>query len=410
MFDKVIKPKKRFARSLTSALLVSSILAGSATAQVSGQTPYYTDPFTGAQQGQATTGAPSLPQASLVQRDYRTTPTATQQRPTVQQNSDVLYIDPSNTAPANIADGLSDYNAGRLNRTADQLRGDYGEFSREQKPTGNIQEAWNNPLETKSPGQIAPGIVRFEWTHNLIMQVQVGEATGSSIVFPDWEVIENVMLGDDETVEAQITRPNVLDVRTLQIGRDAAITVIGESGNMYKFYVRSVGRNAKKLSDLQVFVELSISKSSSGWFRDQAQSKFSRTGGGAESDNPALSNVQHDASDAHPQSVSNGSEVVPKDRARFEHRMFEVNKGDKEIAPEYVMHDGRFTYLSFPPGMTDKPAVFRMVDGVEGRVNTRTVGRFGEVVVVEAMGDFVLRSGSRIVCIVFEPKTQPKKN
>jgi type IV secretory pathway VirB9-like protein len=83
--------------------------------------------------------------------------------------------------------------------------------------------------------------------------------------------------------------------------------------------------------------------------------------------------------------------------------MFEVNEGDKEIAPEYVMHDDRFTYLVFPTGLTDKPAVFRVVDGKEGRVNTRTVGRFGEVVVVEAMGDFVLRSGSRIVCIVHEP-------
>lgn len=72
--------------------------------------------------------------------------------------------------------------------------------------------------------------------------------------------------------------------------------------------------------------------------------------------------------------------------------MFEVNDGDKEIAPEYVMHDGRFTYLIFPSGVTDKPAVFRVVDGKEGRVNTRTVGRFGEVVVIEAMGDFVLRS------------------
>ena len=50
-------------------------------------------------------------------------------------------------------------------------------------------------------------------------------------------------------------------------------------------------------------------------------------------------------------------------------------------------------------GVTDRPAVFRVVDGTEGRVNTRVGGRHSQIIIVEALGDFVLRSGTRAVCL-----------
>lgn len=381
-------------RVILSILAVSTILAGTASAQVSPPSADYRDPFTG-----LTPGSSSLPTATPVQRQYVSATT------NKSVSDEVLYIDPSNPAPSNLADGISDYNASAMDRTATQLRGDYGDSRRDMMPSGLAQEAWSRPFEAMSQGQVTPGVARFSWTADLIMPIQVGEATGSSIVFPDWEIIEEVLIIDGQAIEAQITRPNVIDLRTVQVGRDTSVKIISESGNLYTFYVRSTGRNAEKLSDVQVFVEAPISKGSSNWFRDQSKSSFSRSGGAGVSDNPALSNTRHDASDAHPMSVSNGAEAVPQDRRFFEHRMFEVKDGDSEIAPEYVMHDGRFTYLTFAAGVTDKPAVFRVVDGKEGRVNTRTIGRFGETVVIEAMGDFVLRSGGRAVCIVHEPKS-----
>jgi type IV secretory pathway VirB9-like protein len=81
--------------------------------------------------------------------------------------------------------------------------------------------------------------------------------------------------------------------------------------------------------------------------------------------------------------------------------MFEVNEGDRTIAPDYVYSDGVFTYFHFGTRAReiDLPVVFRVVDGVETRVNTRTAGRFGEVLIAEARGDFTLRAGARAVCI-----------
>ena len=49
--------------------------------------------------------------------------------------------------------------------------------------------------------------------------------------------------------------------------------------------------------------------------------------------------------------------------------------------------------------MVDRPIVYRLVDGVEERVATRTIGAKGETLVAEAVGEFVLRNGQKTVCI-----------
>jgi hypothetical protein len=40
-----------------------------------------------------------------------------------------------------------------------------------------------------------------------------------------------------------------------------------------------------------------------------------------------------------------------------------------------------------------------LVDGVDTMVNTRTAGLRGNILIAEAVGDFTLRNGNRIVCV-----------
>lgn len=148
---------------------------------------------------------------------------------------------------------------------------------------------------------------------------------------------------------------------------------------------------------MQVFVQAAPSRASGEWFNGEVRGAYVR---GAQTDAKAPSTEEIPESISIPQAASQGDEPVPTDRRDFNLKMYEVNPGDSIIAPEYAYTDGRFTYLHFSAGVTDRPAVFRIVDGVEGRVNTRVTGRHSEVVIVEAIGDLVLRSGTRSVCIV----------
>ena len=342
-------------------------------------------------------GAPAqrMPSADLVQRSYQGQPGAAQApRQAVQPPpEEFFYVDDSSTGPEDLADGLSDYNSGVMTQTGRQLSGDYGSVSPfGAMPSGAVQEAWSRPFENMGAGQSAPGTIRYQWSADLIMPVRLRAGMVTSIVLPDWEAAQDVVIGDPGAIEASILRKNQVAVKSAQTGVDTSLSVVGGSGNVYTFYLRTEGRNTKIVTDMQVFVQAAPSRGNDEWFNSEKRGAFVSSGGGS---------GKSEANDiTMSQSASQGDEPVPTDRRNFNLKMFEVNPGDRIIAPEYAYTDGRFTYLHFAAGVTDRPAVFRIVDGVEGRVNTRITGRHSEVVIVEALGDLILRSGARSVCIV----------
>lgn len=344
-----------------------------------------------------TTADNMTPTTNLVQHQYgaaQTPPQASSQPQQSQQ--DFFYVDPNSQGPQKLATGLSDYNTKRMDQTASQLQGNYGDVQANgAMPSGTIQNAWNRPFDNMSAGQSAPGTVRYQWTADLVMPVRLRQGMTTSIILPNWEAAQDVLIGDGSTVEAKILRPNQVAVKAVRVGADTSLSIVGGSGNVYTFYLRTEGDNTTKITDLQVFVQAAPSKGSNGWFNNDVQNAYQKPGAAVQN----VSASGDNGSIVLPGAASQGSEPVPSDRRIFNMKMYEVHPGDRVIAPEYVYNDGRFTYLHYPPGVTDRPAVFRVVDGVEGRVNTRVAGRNSEDIVIEAVGDFVLRSGTRAVCI-----------
>ena len=351
--------------------------------------------------GQPTPG----PSANLVQRRVQAqpgTPPASSMSPANQSgNSDqFFYVQDGAQGPQDLTNGLSDYNSSRMSQAGQQLQGNYGDMDRSKAlPAGGVQGAWNRPFDNMSSGQSSPGNIRYQWTSDLIMPVRLRAGMVTSIVLPDWEAAQDVVIGDGAAVEATLLRPNQVAVKSVQTGLDTSLSIVGGSGNVYTFYLRTEGRNTNIVTDLQVFVQAAPSRGSDDWFNGEVRNAFSKTS--PDTGSKGSGNTPADGTDISlKNSASQGDEPVPSDRRNFNLKMYEVNKGDRIIAPEYAYTDGRFTYLHFPAGMTDRPAVFRIVDGVEGRVNTRVTGRHSEVMVVEGLGDLILRSGTRSVCIV----------
>lgn len=344
----------------------------------------------------------NMPSTELVQRGYQGQQ-AVQQPIVVQPQTtpeEFFYVDENSTGPEDLAGGLSEYNSGIMTQTGSQLSGNYGgTTSYGAMPAGVVQDAWNRPFDHMGAGQSAPGSIRYQWTADLVMPVRLRAGMITSIVLPEWEAAQDVVIGDGAAVEATILRPNQIAVKSVQTGLDTSLSVIGGSGNVYTFYLRTEGRNTKIVTDLQVFVQAAPSRSSGEWFNGELRGAYVR-GGESQAIQTSGQGDETPASISLPQAASQGDEPVPMDRREFNLKMYEVNDGDRIIAPEYAYTDGRFTYLHFSAGVTDRPAVFRIVDGVEGRVNTRVTGRHSEVIIVEAIGDLILRSGTRSVCIV----------
>ena len=86
---------------------------------------------------------------------------------------------------------------------------------------------------------------------------------------------------------------------------------------------------------------------------------------------------------------------------RFDLDIFVPNPDDYVIAPERVWRDRIFMYIDFGDkviSMTQRPVVSLLVEGGESPVGFRTDGEDGRLLIVEAVGDMVLRSGQRLIC------------
>lgn len=390
-------------------LILASLVPGSVLAQVPNP-PVRPGLSLDAPTSQAApTMGTTMPSTSLVQRDIQSQNVAIQQpRQTYSAapTDEFFYVEEGASGPGELASGLSDFNSQRMSQAGRQLGGNYGSIQTfGSMPAGTVQSAWNRPFDNMSAGQSAPGSIRYQWTSDLVMPVRLRAGMVTSIVLPDWEAAQDVLIGDGGAVEATILRPNQVAVKSVQTGLDTSLNVIGGSGNVYTFYLRTEGRNADLVTDLQVFVQAAPSRGNDDWFNGEVRNAYAR-GVSADATKETGTAVRVQASGdvvkdiTLPNAASQGEEAVPTDRRVFNLKMYEVNEGDRAIAPEYAYTDGRFTYLHFSPGITDRPAVFRIVDGVEGRVNTRVTGRHSEVVVIEAIGDLILRSGTRAVCVV----------
>ena len=96
--------------------------------------------------------------------------------------------------------------------------------------------------------------------------------------------------------------------------------------------------------------------------------------------------------------------TIPMDpeSIRFDLDMFLPNPDDVDIAPDNIWRDNIFTYIDLGPKaltMTQRPIVNLLQQDTEVPVGYRTRGPNGRLIVVEAIGDLVLRNGRKLICI-----------
>ncbi|MBK1666937.1 hypothetical protein CKO28_02625 [Rhodovibrio sodomensis] len=318
----------------------------------------------------------------------------------------------------------------QVERARRQSEGDYKPIDRSLTvPLGLTQDAWANPIDNMSNGQVAPGVVRFRWSPELVMPVRLRESMVTMVTLPEWETVADVILGENYYFEAMIVRENTIALRAAASGVDTSATIIGGSGNAYNLYLRAESTATKQLTDVSVFIDAAPASPRHGWFRSQGGlngalpramdgGQNTPTDGAPRLPGPPKGSAEGQGEIAAPDTspapegtkpasplgadIAGSKFYIPKHEMRFVHKMFEVSDGDRAIAPELVYTNGRFTFLHYgdKAATIDLPVVYRVVDGVETLVNTRIIGDQNEVLVVEALGDFVLRSGRRIVCVL----------
>lgn len=295
-----------------------------------------------------------------------------------------------------------------MDAAIEQSNGQYSEIDMPFWSLGMQQKAWNKPMEHMGEGQSKPGYSRYYWTPDLVLPLRIREGMHTLINFPSWELIENVYLGNESAFGVQKVAQNALMVFASNIdlvGMDTNMIVFGRSGNRYVFYLRSETFNTDRITNAVVDILINDAKytpdetgqtpvasgaiASGGTFsgssfsgiRGNSSSKKKKNGG----DDDWLSDIE-----------------INPENLRFDIDVFVPNPADMEIAPERIWRDEIFTYIDFGPkalSMTERPIVNLLVQGTEVPIGFRTRGPNGRLMVVEGIGDLVLRNGKRLLCL-----------
>lgn len=296
-----------------------------------------------------------------------------------------------------------------LDQNVDQTQGNYAATNLNYLGSGSIgmmQSAWKDPLQHMGEGQSRPGYSKYYWTPELVLPVRLREGMYTLINFPNWEVIENVYLGDGTSFSANIEGPSSLMVYpdvSSYVGVDTNMIVFGRSGNKYVFYVQSETVNTDRITNSIIDIEVVDKKGKFVKNTTNGGAAYANgyaAGSGIYSQDSLLADARYTRNSQKEDWIEN----IPVDptQFRFDIEVYVPNPDDIIIAPERVWRDNIFTYIDLgEKALTavQRPIVTLIVERSETPVGFRAAGPHNRLIIVEGMGDMVLRSGKRIVCL-----------
>lgn len=273
---------------------------------------------------------------------------------------------------------------------------------------GMTQAAWLDPLQNLGEGQSRPAYSKYYWSPDLVLPIRLREGMITLINFPSWEMIEDVFIGDNATFDGQISGPNTVLLyprKGANVGVDTNVIIFGRSGNRYVFYVKSEAVNTERLTNSIIDIEVIDGENAenggkAATLRSPLGSGSISSRGGSGSSGPKSA----DSTYTRRFLGENWLKEIPVDptKFRFDIEVYVPNPEDVVIAPERVWRDDIFTYVDFGNkalNMNQRPIATLIVERLEVPVGFRTKGPNGRLMVIEGIGDIVLRNGKRIICL-----------
>ena len=261
------------------------------------------------------------------------------------------------------------------------------------------QMAWDNPNANMISGSTKPGYANLTWSTGTVLPIKTRAGMATLVTLPAGEKIADIVTGNDALfhIDANPGDQSMYITPTDDNnGNDTNMIVTGQSGNKYIFYLRAYPINSGDITYSQV--DINAGSGVNMVVSNNAAVPSGTMGSVFKKTAPKTSAVGVDGEDY---GWIKTMKIDPSE-FRFDLDIFVPNPDDYVIAPERVWRDRIFTYIDFGDkviSMTQRPVVSLLVEGGESPVGFRTDGEDGRLLIVEAVGDLVLRSGQRIVCI-----------
>ena len=279
---------------------------------------------------------------------------------------------------------------------------------------GLTQNAWADPQANQAPGQSRPGYraYRYSWASTYKITLRTGAPT--SLRMDPTEQIRHVINGNPHVFETAIMAPNLLVVRPLYAGVDTVLQVPTFSGRLYSFYVRSYPPTFSDITDHIVDVILDpgapLHLNPHGPHTQHGSDRAASLGHALPALNPVLHPTPAPGAPSTAAAAGNPAfahvETAAFDPAAIRWGDFRVRANTTAaaaaIGPTHVFRTDTHTYIDFGDkarSMQQWPTVMLLDSATEAIVNTQTIGRARQMLVVDAIGSMVLAAGQHIICI-----------
>ena len=222
--------------------------------------------------------------------------------------------------------------------------------------------------------------VHFKYSPDATYKLRLREFMNTTIVLPKGEQIKSFSLGEETNFtfvplsndDEELT--NLAQVFPEYPGADTNLTIVGRTGRVYSFYLRSDSVRSPHLPHLVAYVnDLDFV---------------------ASHETPVQPEKQFEADPEYLRELG----LVNPDELEMDYVFI---NGDMTLAPIRVFSDGYMTYFQFGKENLDRvqrlPTIYRVVDGYDSPANTRVVG--GTLVADTISDKWTLRNGESHLCV-----------
>lgn len=226
--------------------------------------------------------------------------------------------------------------------------------------------------------QASSGVRTIQWQGDKVPNLRIRDQMPVTIKFPEDEVIDNVVSGNEALFSVLQVSPNTVIIGVQALGIDSTLTAMGASNRAYVFKLTAENTDSETVTDILVHItapdpetmpiDITLEREKEWLLPDYVRGYITN-----------IDALLFDGLGIYARNVED----------------------DKDIAPLRTWEDTHFTYIDFgrEAHTRPRPIVSLLVDGVESPVNTRTIGDNNQVVVAEAKGEFTLRHGQSLICL-----------
>jgi len=238
-------------------------------------------------------------------------------------------------------------------------------------------------------------ILNIKYEQNKTYRVQTRLLMNTMIILNEDKIAGNPYFGNSGFTITKLgvgkyDFSNIVLIQPKHSGIDTNLTILGESGNVYSFYLYSTDHTSKSIPNTVVFVSEEKNEIDKINVVNLEKEQFINSKSNPTQEQPTINDPDYFY-------LGEGKNRIKVYKSQIINDF--VQSGDEELKAKEIFRDNKFVYFKYDKdySLSSFPALFRVIDGFDSPINFRVVGDY---LVAETIANkFTLKIENKHVCV-----------